>query len=161
MSRFDDDAFTPVVKGANGKYVPEQARETKKAGVPLPAEVTRAHSRLAILPTPNQSDLSEAGTYIESPWPVTDLPAVDPNLDWDTAVNETVALSELTGTNRYLKRAKVTEHIETINKAASPLKSYALVAELDGSMIIIDGHHRLMAAWLLGQETAPVWKVEL
>jgi hypothetical protein len=124
-------------------------------------KVVRAHSRLAILPTPNQSDLTKADRFIESPWPVTDLPAVSPNLDWDTAVNETVALSELTGTNRYLKRAKVTEHIDAISKTATPFKSYALVAELDGSMIIIDGHHRLMAAWLLGQETAPVWKVEL
>jgi hypothetical protein len=123
-------------------------------------KAVRAHSRLAILPTPNQPDLTKADRFIESPWPVTDLPAVNSEL-WDTAVNETVTLTELTGTDRYLKRAKVTEHIDAISKTATPFKSYALVAELDGSMIIIDGHHRLMAAWLLGQETAPVWKVEI
>jgi len=133
-------------------------RSTAKAA--SPAEASRAHSRLAILPTPNQPDLTKADRFIESPWPVTDLPAVKPEL-WDTAVNETINLTELTGTDRYLKRAKVTEHIDAISKTATPFKSYALVAELDGSMIIIDGHHRLMAAWLLGQETAPVWKVEL
>ena len=123
-------------------------------------KAVRAHARLEIIPTPNQPDLVKADRFIESPWPVTDLPAVNPEL-WDTAVNETVTLTELTGTDRYLKRAKVTEHIDAISKTATPFKSYALVAELDGSMIIIDGHHRLMAAWLLGQETAPVWKVEI
>ena len=123
-------------------------------------KAVRAHSRLAIIPTPTQPDLTKADKLVESPWPVTEAPKVNPNL-WDAAVNETVTLNELTGTERHLKRDKITEHIEAISKSATPFKSFALVAEQDGSMIIIDGHHRLMAAWLLGQETAPVWKVEL
>jgi ParB-like chromosome segregation protein Spo0J len=35
------------------------------------------------------------------------------------------------------------------------------VVVADGRNIIIDGHHRLMAAWLLGFDEAPVWKVKV
>lgn len=134
--------------------------KVEKAGVPGPAEVTRAHSRLAILPNPNQPDLDKPEKFVESPWPTTQVPTIDPNI-WDTAVNEIVTLNDLTGTDPFLKRKNVAKHIDAMGQAITPFRSYALVAELNGSMIIIDGHHRLMAAWLLGQETAPVWKVEL
>jgi hypothetical protein len=123
-------------------------------------KAVRAHTRLDIIPTPTRPDLVKADRFIESPWPVTAIPVIDPTL-WDTAVTESVRLTELSGTDRFLKRTKVSEHIDAISKTVTPYQSYALIAELDGSMIIIDGHHRLMAAWLLGQETAPVWKVEL
>ena len=52
-------------------------------------------------------------------------------------------------------------NIENMGQAILPLRSYAMIAEIDGAKIIIDGHHRLMAQWLLGQQQAPVWKVTL
>lgn len=133
---------------------------TEKAGVPGPAEVLRAQSRLAILPNPNHPDLDKPEKYVESPWPVDEVPVIDPNV-WDDAQVVVVNLHDLQGTDPWLKRKNVAKHIEAMGQAITPFRSYALVAEVNGSMIIIDGHHRLMAAWLLGQETAPVWKVEI
>jgi hypothetical protein len=60
-----------------------------------------------------------------------------------------------------MKRKNIREHIENMGQAVTPYRSYALVVVVDGDSIIIDGHHRLFAKWLLGQDTAPVWKVEL
>jgi hypothetical protein len=135
-------------------------KDIKKAGVPGPAEVARAHSRLAILPNPNDPTLSSGDKYVQSPWPVVPAVAVNPNT-WEDAELAVVNLNDLSGTDPFLKRKNVGKHIDAMAQALSDYRSYALVVEVDGSMIIIDGHHRLMAAWLLGQETAPVWKVEL
>jgi hypothetical protein len=140
----------------------EAMSEQVKSVVPGPAEVERAISRLAILPNPAHPDLSEgdAGKYVESPWATTDVPTVDPNV-YDSAVQLIVNLADLTGTDPFLKRKRVIKHIEAMGQALTKFRSLPIVADDNGRMIILDGHHRLMASWLLGDETAPVWKVEL
>jgi hypothetical protein len=129
-------------------------------GVPGPLEAERALSRLAILPNPADAGLDEPEKYVESPWEVVVPPTVDPNV-WDNAVKTLVNLDELFGTDPFLKRKRVRKHIEAMGQALTEFRSYPLVVVYKGNTIILDGHHRLMSIWLLGQETAAVWKVKI
>lgn len=132
-----------------------------KAGVPGPTEVERAHNRLAILPNPADPALpdDELAKLVESPWAMRAVPTIDPNV-WDNAVLETIEIGTLLGTDPYLKRKKVAKHIDAMGQAITPFRSYPLVYETDNEPLIIDGHHRLMAMWLLGLDKAPVWIVK-
>jgi hypothetical protein len=44
-----------------------------------------------------------------------------------------------------------------MGQALTPYRNYALVYDDGEKNIIVDGHHRLFAMWLLGMDTAPVW----
>lgn len=125
-------------------------------GVPGPIEVETALSRLAILPNPNDPTLDEPEKFVESPWAVVDHPTIDPAI-WSDAELAVIRLDELIGTDPFLNRKNLKKHIQAMGQAITPYRSLALVIEKDGNSIIIDGHHRLMAQWLLGQDKAPVW----
>jgi hypothetical protein len=126
--------------------------------VPGPLEVARALSRLAILPNPTDVTIAEPEKYVESPWRTIPAPTVDPLL-WDDAQPAIVNMADLLGIDPILNRKKVGKHIENMGQALTPNRSLALILELDGELIIIDGHHRLMALWLLGQDKAPAYLV--
>jgi ParB-like chromosome segregation protein Spo0J len=81
-------------------------------------------------------------------------------MTWDEAVLETITITDLFGTDPYLKRAKIQEQIEIMGQAQSPLRTYPLVYEINNEPLIIDGHDRLMAMELLGLDKAPVWIVK-
>lgn len=130
-----------------------------KSGVPGPLEVERAISRLAILPNPAHPEIANPDKFVESPWQIIEPPQVDPNI-WDDAEVSLVRFDSMTATDAYLKRKNVRKHIESMGSSLLPYRSYALILVKDGRNIIIDGHHRLMALWLLGLEEAPVWKVK-
>lgn len=129
-------------------------------GVPGPVEVERALNRLTILPNPADPALDDPEKFVESPWALRPVPTVDPNV-WSDAELELVDIEGLFATDPWLKRKNVRKHIENMGQAILPYRGYAMVAVVKGENIIIDGHHRLAAKWLLGQGTAPVWKVEL
>lgn len=129
-------------------------------GVPGPLEVARALSRLEILPNPAHPELDDPEKFVESPWTTVAPPSVDPNL-WDDAIVQVHELSDLTGTDLWLKRKKIAKHIEAMGQAITPFRSLALVAIVDGHAIIIDGHHRLMALWLLGQSSASAYTITI
>ena len=128
--------------------------------VPGPLEMKRALSRLAILPNPNHPDLDEPEKFVESPWPVIPTPRVDPNA-WDDAMIQIVDMDDLFATDAFLRRKNVKAHIETMGQATTPFRSFALIAVVAGRSVIIDGHHRLMALWLLGQNSAPAYVIEV
>lgn len=132
------------------------ASATMIKGVPSKLEVDRAKSRLKILPNPTDPGMEDPTKYVESPWAVVPVPTINPNA-WDDAKLEIVNLDELLATDPYLDRKRVKHHIESMGQALTPYRSYALVMVKDGSSIIVDGHHRLMAQWLLGQDQAAVW----
>jgi hypothetical protein len=125
--------------------------------VPSKMEVERALSRLAILPNPvdTPEDL-DPEDYVESPWQSILPPTVNPSV-WDNAELALLPLQELTGTDSYMRRKKVKKHIKVMGSAVTPYRNFALVIERDGQYIILDGHHRLFAMWLLGMQEAPVW----
>jgi len=135
----------------------------QKAGVPSIQEVKRAKSRLKILPNPMPDDILDRDIdpdkAVESPWAIVPKPTINPNA-WDEAELTIIALEDLYATDPWLTRKTVKEHIESMGGATTPYRSYALVYEQDDKPIIIDGHHRLTALWLLGLESAPVWLVK-
>jgi hypothetical protein len=125
--------------------------------VPSKIEVERALSRLKILPNPPPGEQgADTDKLVESPWQVIDPITVNPSI-WDTAEMALVQFDNLTATDDYLYRKKLKEHIKAMGQAITPYRSFALIVERDGQQIIIDGHHRLMAMWMLGFTEAPVW----
>jgi len=125
--------------------------------VPGELEVERALSRAKILPNPiTAPPYEDLDKLVESPWKTIDPITVNPNI-WDRAELSVVQLDSLVGTDAYLHRKKLKQHIKVMGQATSAFRSFALVVERDGQLIIIDGHHRLMAMWLLGNNAAPVW----
>ena len=125
--------------------------------VPSKLEMERALSRLEILPNPPKtSEDTDPEKVVESPWKVTPVITVNPNI-WDNAEMALVQLEDLTATDEFMRRKKIKKHIETMGGAITPYRNFALVIDRNGEQIIIDGHHRLMAMWLLGMTEAPVW----
>jgi len=129
-------------------------------GVPGPWEVARALSRLEVLPNPAHPELDNPLKFVESPWQVVPMPTVDPNL-WDDATVEVHDLDELYATDQWLKRKKIAKHIEAMGQAITPFRSLPLIAIVNEQSIIIDGHHRLMAVWLLGQQSSAAYTIRI
>lgn len=181
--KFDDDTFYLVNK-ATGKFtevsywwlqsnniVLTDIVETTKGlrvdadwkqnvGVPSVLEIQRAKSRLEILPNPPIPNIDDPEKYVESPWEIVATPTVDPNL-WDNAVLELVNFEDLFATDPFLSRKKIRKHIDVIGQAVTPFRSHALIAVVGDRYTIIDGHHRLMSQWLIGQQKAPAWVIRL
>jgi SPP1 gp7 family putative phage head morphogenesis protein len=137
----------------------EMAAEITK-GVPGPWEVARALSRLEVLPNPAHPELENPQKFVESPWQVVAVPTIDPNL-WNEAKVEIHDLDELLATDRWLSRKKVAKHIESMGQAITPFRSLPLIAVVNGQSIIIDGHHRLLAVWLLGQQSSSSYTIRI
>lgn len=138
---------------------PDMARPEPLVGVPDSLDVERALARLAILPNAADHALKDPSKFVQSAWTIEPVPAIDPNV-WDRAILETVEIAELFSTDQYLKRKNVAKHIKIMGQAKAAFRSYAMVCEIDGKALIIDGHHRLMSLWLLGLDKAPVWLVK-
>jgi len=137
----------------------------EKAGVPSKSEVKDALSRLAILPNeaaehPTSDSPEKLAESVESPWPVVETAEgnyiVSPDV-WEKAKLTLVNIKELYGTNYGMSRKNVADHIESMGQALTPYRGYPLVYNDGEKNIIIDGHHRLFAMWLLGLDQAPVW----
>lgn len=141
------------------------APDFEKAGVPSKSEVKDALSRLKVLPNeaaehPISDSPDQLANSVESPWPIVDTVEgnyiVNPDV-WQKAVLTLVNIKELWGTNTGLNRDNVADHIESMGQALTPYRGYPLVYSDGEKNIIIDGHHRLFAMWLLGMDQAPVW----
>ena len=141
------------------------APDFEKAGVPSKSEVKDALSRLMVLPNeaaehPTSDSPDQLANTVESPWQVVDTVEgnyiVDPDV-WQKAQLTLVNIKELYGTNTGLNRKNVADHIESMGQALTPYRGYPLVYNDGEKNIIIDGHHRLFAMWLLGMDQAPVW----
>lgn len=137
----------------------------EKAGVPSKAEVKQGLSRLKILPNaagdhPASDNPEQVADSVSSPWPIVETEngnyPVNPDV-WEKAQLTLVNIKELYGTNTALDRSNVANHIEAMGQALTAYRSYPLVYNDGDKNIIIDGHHRLFAMWLLGLDQAPVW----
>jgi hypothetical protein len=140
---------------------PAKPKPTAKMGVPSMDAVATALSRLVTWPNlggenGNNPDQKDKDNSIESPWLFTEPPLVDPEV-WEKADIALVQVKELIGTNSGLDRDNVEEHIKTMGQATTEYRSYPLVLQVGDDQVIIDGHHRLFAMWLLGMNTVPVW----
>ena len=170
-----DDEIDPLAPTAPAEEKPEEKptapvdetteADFQKAGVPSKAEVKDALSKLHILPNaagdhPTSDSPKELADSVASPWPVVetqdgDYP-VSPDV-WEKAKLTLVNVKDLYGTDTGLDRFNVADHIESMGQALTPYRGYPLVYDDGEKQIIIDGHHRLFAMWLLGMDQVPVW----
>ena len=139
--------------------------DASKAGVPSKAEVKDALSKLHILPNaagdhPVSDNPEALSDSVSSPWSIVETEngnyPVDPDV-WSKAQLTLVNVKDLYGTDTALDRSNVADHIESMGQALTPYRGYPLVYDDGEKQIIIDGHHRLFAMWLLGMEQVPVW----
>ena len=139
--------------------------DASKAGVPSKAEVKDALSKLHILPNaagdhPVSDNPEALADSVSSPWSIVETEngnyPVDPDV-WSKAQLTLVNVKDLYGTDTALDRSNVADHIESMGQALTPYRGYPLVYDDGEKQIIIDGHHRLFAMWLLGMEQVPVW----
>lgn len=121
-------------------------------------QINKALSRLEMLPSPTAYVIDDPTRFVQAPWPT----AAQPDINKSTLQTSltTVHLDELIATDPHLTRAKIEKHINADADGLTTNGHYALVVVKNGDKIIVDGHHRLMAQWLLGHPTARVWLVE-
>jgi len=142
-----------------------EAPDFEKAGVPSKAEVKDALSKLHILPNaagdhPASDNPEMLADSVASPWPIVETDSgnypVDPDV-WSKAQLTLVNVKDLYGTDTALDRSNVADHIESMGQALTPYRGYPLVFDDGEKQVIVDGHHRLFAMWLLGMDQVPVW----
>jgi hypothetical protein len=93
---------------------------------------------------------------IPTPWNIGERPTLDPEA-WEASKIETVPIAELTATQRTLNVETVRAYVKNPGSIEENRRALANVyANYDGLMIV-DGHHRLAALWLLGADNANVW----
>jgi len=136
-----------------------------KAGIPDKAKIKDALARLEVLPNlagshPVHDSKEELRDEVATPWetvPTNDgAYSLDPDI-WQRAQVALVNLKDLYSTNTSMDRSNVADHIESAGQATTDYRNYPLVYDDGDKLIIIDGHHRLMAMWLLGMEQVAVW----
>ena len=136
-----------------------QEADYQKAGVPSMLEAEAALSRLFVLPNPAGDAVEtedDPQDFVESPWPTTEQVVVDPDV-WQKAKLTLVNVKDLVATDTVMDREKVADRIKAMGQSLKPFRNYPLVYDDGEKQIIIDGHHRLFAMWLLGMDQVPVW----
>lgn len=116
------------------------------------AAVNNALAMLDNLPTVETRDGKE---LIAAPWPVAERPNLDPDM-WIDSVITDVPIVDLFATQTVLNRERVAEFVQNPGAIENGRRALANVYD-NGRMLIVDGHHRLAAYWLLGAERANVW----
>ena len=166
-----DALHTKLDALAKGEPPPED-NTVQKTSIP-PAVQTSAPASLAALakvPTAGAQsvDGEQVSDAIKPGFPIAPDPAetrvqlegrVDalaPGGDHQQLPTQTVKLANLTATNDYLKRSSVAKAISQPREAYMPV-----VAKADGQEFIVDGHHRLEARRLQGEESATVRYADL
>jgi len=81
---------------------------------------------------------------------------VDPDV-WQKAELKLVNVQSLYGTDTVMDREKVADRIKAMGQSLKPYRNFPLVYDDGEKQVIIDGHHRLFAMWLLGMDQVPVW----
>ena len=130
----------------------------EKAGVPSIAEAEAALGRLLVLPNAaaNYAEDANVEDTVESPWPTVPVFPIDADV-WQKAELKLVPVKDLYATDTVLDRSKVEDRIKTMGQSLKPYRNFPLVYDDGEKQVIIDGHHRLLAMWLLGMDQVPVW----
>jgi hypothetical protein len=153
-------SLAPYIVSDNTDNIDLSVRPDLVKFVPSKLEVKRALSRLKILPNPPDNvENIDIDKLVEAPWQSIEPITVDPNI-WDRAELALVNFPDLIATDSWLRRKKLKAHIEAMGQAVTSYRAFGLVVQRGEQQIIIDGHHRLTAMWLLGMQQAPVWLVK-
>lgn len=97
--------------------------------------------------------------HIAVPWPMSKRPKLNPEV-WADSEIVAIPIEELFASQRLLTKSRVAFYIENPGAIEAGRRAFANVYALDQRMIIVDGHHRLAALWLLEAELANVWFLE-
>ncbi len=93
---------------------------------------------------------------IPTPWPIGKRPTLDPK-EWEASEIKTVPIAGLTATQRTLNVETVRAYVKNPGSIKENRRAFANVYANSEGLMIVDGHHRLAALWLLGADSANVW----
>lgn len=97
--------------------------------------------------------------HIAVPWPITERPRLDPEV-WSDSVIQAVEIESLFASQALLTKSRVEFYVMNPGAIEVGRRAFANVYATDNRNVIVDGHHRLAALWLLGAEVANVWFLE-
>lgn len=97
---------------------------------------------------------------IAVPWTVKSRPKVKTEA-WAGSTLSLFPIENLVATQRYVSRETVLWHLGSIGKVEKPDYPNPNVVYHDGVHKIHDGHHRLVALWLLGAVATNCWMLEV
>jgi hypothetical protein len=97
--------------------------------------------------------------HIAVPWPITERPKLDPEV-WEESEIKSVTIADLYASQKLLTKERVVFFIENPGAIELGRRAFANVYDLGERLVIVDGHHRLAALWLLGADEANVWFLE-
>jgi len=96
---------------------------------------------------------------IAVPWPIMPRPKLDPE-EWRQSRIVSVPIQELKATQKTLDRERVEYYVMNPGSIEAGRRAFANIYQRGDDMLIVDGHHRLAALWLLGAEFTNVWYLE-
>lgn len=98
--------------------------------------------------------------HISVPWQrIVKRPKLDPEV-WVDSTIEAVTIADLCSSQTLLTKERVEFYIMNPGAIEEGRRAFANVYATGNRNVIIDGHHRLSAFWLLGAEVANVWFLE-
>jgi hypothetical protein len=97
--------------------------------------------------------------HIGVPWPITERPKLDPEV-WAESAIQSVVIADLYASQELLTKERVVFFIQNPGAIELGRRAFANVYDLGERLVIVDGHHRLAALWLLGADEANVWFLE-
>lgn len=115
--------------------------------------IDRAIARLDALP-------DDEPNKIIVPWAQAPRPKI-PTADWGNAELRSYRIDDLVATQKYVHRDNVEWHLKNLNDSSADNKSLPNVVVDGDTNLIYDGHHRLVAYWLLGADFANCWTLEI
>jgi hypothetical protein len=121
---------------------------------PKVVKAGRAQVDMALTYLDNLPDIKPG--LIASPWPVVDRPILDDEL-WRESKITTIPIDALHASQPFIRRERVEYYILNPGAIEEKRRAFANVYDQDGRLVIVDGHHRLAALWMLGSEDALVW----
>lgn len=98
-------------------------------------------------------------THIAVPWPIKPRPKLDPDV-WANSEIKAVAIANLFASQILLSKSQVAEYIRSQGNVEPGKRALPNVYDTNGTQIIVDGHHRLAALWLLGADVVNTWFLE-
>ena len=97
--------------------------------------------------------------HISVPWPITKRPNLDPEV-WEGSELATVRIEDLYASQKLLTKDRVAFFIKSQGSIEPGRRALPNVYAFNGRNVIVDGHHRLAAFWLMGAEMSNVWFLE-
>ena len=137
-------------------FIDQASTDTKNVSADLTKAgrdaVDRALAALKLIPMVDDR-------HIRSPWPVMERMNLDPNV-WEESTIQAVNIAGLHASQHLLRKKTVKKYIKRTGNVNHKERSLGNVYDTNNRLVIVDGHHRLAALWLLGADIANVWFLE-